>query len=62
MREQKIYFDLPLFNKLQLEKAGILPENINTDYNLCTLCDGRFFSFRKQGALAGRQMTVACLK
>jgi YfiH family protein len=61
-REQKVYFDLPLFNKLQLEKAGILPENINLDYNLCTLCDDRFFSYRKQGALAGRQMTVACLK
>lgn len=61
-RDQKLYFDLPLFNKLQLEKAGILPENINLDYNVCTLCDNRFFSYRKQGAQAGRQMTVACLK
>jgi YfiH family protein len=60
-REQKLYFDLPLFNKLQLEKGGVLPENFNLDYNLCTLCDDRFFSYRKLGAQAGRQMTVACL-
>lgn len=56
------HFDLPLFNALQLEKVGIKPEAISLSYNVCTMCNTNFFSHRRQGTAAGRQMTVAWLK
>lgn len=56
------HFDLPLFNALQLEKIGIKSEVISLSYNVCTICNTNFFSHRRQGADAGRQMTVAWLK
>jgi len=54
------YFDLPLFNALLLQQAGIT-QPINTSYNFCTMCDHRFFSHRRQAGAAGRQMTVGVL-
>lgn len=56
------YFDVPLFNRLQLEDAGVLAEVIDESYLLCTMCNHRFFSHRRQGQKAGRQMTVAVLR
>ena len=56
------HFDLPLFNALHLEKAGVKSENISVHYNACTMCTTNFFSHRRQGVEAGRQMTVAWLK
>jgi polyphenol oxidase len=56
------HFDVPLFNALLLEKAGVRSEAISLSYNVCTMCATNFFSHRRQGALAGRQMTVAWLK
>lgn len=58
----KNFFDLPLFNKLQLESIGIKKEAFRLEYNICTICDKKFFSFRRQGQKAGRQMTVVSLK
>lgn len=58
----KLYFDLPLFNKLQLEDVGIRKEAFRLDYNSCTIENDTFFSHRRQGAQAGRQMTVVCVK
>lgn len=58
----ELYFDLPGFNRLQLEAIGIKKEAIHLDYNCCTMCkDDVFYSHRRQGELAGRQMTVVCL-
>jgi YfiH family protein len=56
------HFDLPLFNALLLEKAGIKSDAISLSYNVCTICNTNFFSHRRQGVDAGRQMTVAWLK
>lgn len=56
------HFDLPLFNTLLLEKVGIKPDVISLSYNVCTICNHNFFSHRRQGLQAGRQMTVAWLK
>ncbi|MFI5332737.1 MAG: peptidoglycan editing factor PgeF [Candidatus Babeliales bacterium] len=56
------HFDLPLFNTLLLEKDGIKSDAISLSYNVCTICNDNFFSHRRQGAHAGRQMTVAWLK
>lgn len=56
-----LYFDLPLFNRLQLEAAGVPKQAFKMDYALCTMCDPTFCSYRRQGAAAGRQMTVVSL-
>lgn len=61
-RSNSFYFNLPEFNTLQLEQAGILRAQINFDYNFCAICDHRFFSHRRQGEQAGRQMTVIVLE
>jgi YfiH family protein len=54
-------FDLPGLNTLQLKKAGY-KNKINTDYNFCTICDDRFFSYRRQAEQAGRQMSIIALR
>ena len=60
-RNNKLFFDVPRFNQLQLEAAGIKNEAIFTEYNLCTMCNTSFYSHRRDGEAAGRQMTVICL-
>lgn len=57
-REGQLYFDLPQFNRLQLDAAGVRPDAISTAYNLCTICDHRFFSHRREKERAGRQVTI----
>ncbi len=61
-RDNKWYLDVPLLNSLQLQKLGIPASAIDTSYNFCTMCDDRFFSHRRQGENAGRQMTVIALR
>lgn len=53
-------FDLPCFNRLQLESYGVPPEAFHLNYNVCTICDKNFFSCRRRDS--ARQMTVVCLK
>lgn len=60
-RDQKIYFDKVLFNKSLLIKLGVMPENINEQYNQCTICTQGFHSHRRFGKFAGRQLTCAWL-
>jgi YfiH family protein len=55
------YFDLPLFNKLQLQDAGIKASAFNLFYNFCTLCGASFCSYRTFKN-SQRQMTVVALK
>jgi polyphenol oxidase len=64
MREKNAqwYFSVVDLITLQMKKAGISPASINTQFNLCTMCNSRFFSHRRQGAQAGRQITIAALK
>ena len=54
----KCYLDLQAINAWQLQQSEVLPENIV--YNeFCTLCGGdRFWSYRKEGELAGRMWSV----
>ena len=56
-----LFFDLPGFNRLQLEGIGIKKEAFRLDYNICTICDETFHSYRRDGKKAGRQMTVVSL-
>lgn len=59
--DARYYFDLPGFNRLQLESIGVKKEAFCFDYNICTICDEKFWSARRQGEQAGRQMTVVSL-
>ena len=73
-KDERWHFDTADLIALQMQKAGISSDSIHTQYNLCTMCDQRFFSHRRQQALrssvesevgglnAGRQITIAILK
>ncbi|MBY0352832.1 polyphenol oxidase family protein [Candidatus Babeliales bacterium] len=60
-REGKLFFDQAACNKFQLVQAGVVPENIDTSQHICTICDHRFHSFRRQKAQAGRNVSVVWL-
>ncbi len=55
------FFDMPLLIQMQLQELGISSEQINSAFNFCTICNHSFYSHRRQGPLAGRQMTVVAL-
>lgn len=57
----KLYLDVPQLNALQLQEAGIQKSAISHEYNLCTICDHRFYSYRRQGEAAGRQISIISL-
>lgn len=48
-------------NALQLVAAGVPAEHIETA-GLCTICNGRFWSHRRDGATAGRSALFVSLK
>lgn len=52
-REGRLYFDMWQANSMQLTGAGVRPENIQIA-GICTICDQRFWSHRRDGENAGR--------
>lgn len=60
-KQGRWYFDTVQLIVLQMQEIGISASAINTNFNLCTMCDHRFFSHRRQAVNAGRQITVAKL-
>lgn len=58
---EQLFFDLPGFNKLQLESVGVKKKAFHLEYSICTMCDDKFYSHRRQKEQAGRQMTVVSL-
>jgi YfiH family protein len=56
-----LYFDVPQLNVLQLQEIGVDPAQISQEYNLCTICDHLFYSYRRQRVSAGRQMSIISL-
>ena len=61
-RNEKYFFDLPKFVRLQLLDLGVEDHNIRQTYNDCTICNHNFCSYRRDGAAAARQLTVVVLK
>ncbi len=61
VRQGKTFFDLPGFVAAQLETAGLPKKSIFLEYSQCTHCTPEFWSYRRQGEAAGRQMTVVSL-
>jgi len=53
VRNGKLTFDLWSANRNQLVRAGLEPGNIEVA-ELCSICDQRFWSHRRDGAEAGR--------
>jgi len=61
-RGNRYYFDLIGVNKKELLDSGIKEDNI-FDPEICTSCSkDEFFSFRKEGKLCGRLISVMMLK
>ena len=60
-KKNGLYLDLPLVNRRQLLEAGVTEANI-FDCSICTCCDERFFSHRREGEKAGRMISVMMLK
>ncbi len=60
-RSGKLLFDMVGANKQELIERGILKKNI-FDCARCTFCQKRFFSYRRQGAKAGRMISFCMLK
>jgi len=56
-----LMFDLPLFNQLLLEQAGIAREAFNLAYNICTIHTNSFHSYRREHGLM-RQSTIMVLR
>jgi YfiH family protein len=57
-RDEKLYFDLAGAAEAQLKNEGV-PENHIYDSRICTSCQNdEFFSYRREGAGAGRSMSV----
>lgn len=53
------HLDVAEANRTQIEEAGVLPSHIDK-VNLCTRCrEDLFFSYRRDGAYAGRMISVA---
>jgi len=58
---EKIRFDLRQACRSSLVESGLKPERIEiTPY--CTICDHRFFSYRRQGSETGRFALIAAIK
>lgn len=61
-KNDKLFFNLPLYNILLLKNVGILLKNINLSYNDCTICNMEYCSYRRDKEASGRQMTIITLK
>jgi polyphenol oxidase len=60
-RAEKLFLDVPRLVHNQLIAAGVQPQSISQEYNLCTMCDTRFYSHRRDAQRSGRQMTIVTL-
>jgi len=60
-RNGKLYFDLIQENKDQLHEIGVLEKNI-FDSGRCSVCDQHYFSHRRDGAKAGRMLSLMMIK
>lgn len=55
-----LYADVISANRDQLLQAGVRQENI-VDSGICTCCNKNYFSFRRDGAKAGRMISLMML-
>lgn len=60
-RNKARYLDLALVNKNQLIAQGVEEENIY-DCQICSCCEERFFSYRREGENTGRHLSLMMLR
>ena len=60
-RDGAMFFDLQSANRAQLIEAGVDPQRIHVS-PICTICDDRFFSYRRDGAETGHAGLMAALR
>lgn len=61
-RSQKYFFKAKTYAMFALQKAGLLLKNSEIQHHTCTICNPDFCSFRRDGALSGRQPSVIFLR
>lgn len=59
--ERGYFWDLKATNRKILLDEGILPRHISSS-KLCTGCEARFFSYRREGGITGRMGAVLALR
>ncbi|MFZ5953678.1 MAG: peptidoglycan editing factor PgeF [Candidatus Dependentiae bacterium] len=59
-RQEKLFFDNTQYNIEQLYEFGISKHHIFTEYNICTMCNTQFCSYRRDKNTA-RQMSVVSI-
>jgi YfiH family protein len=59
-REGRRYLDLSLVMRRQLAELGVRDEDVS-DSGVCTCCDRNYFSYRRDGAAAGRMVSLLML-
>ena len=59
--EGRHLLDLPAVNKKQLSDAGVVEENV-FDFQECTSCTDKYFSFRKGDESSGRMVSLIMIK
>lgn len=60
MHDDALFFDNGMYNKIQLIESGVPASHINTEHNVCTLCNKNFCSYRRDKNNA-RQMSIVSI-
>lgn len=58
---KKTFFNLPLFNQLQLQSYGVPADAFITTFSACTICDLSFCSYRRNPEGKARQISLVSL-
>jgi YfiH family protein len=61
-RGNQLFFNLPFLNAHLLNATGLPKTAMNEQYNCCTICNDDYFSFRRQGDAAGRNVSVVWIR
>ena len=61
-RNERVFFDNVAYIQEQLIEMGLKKEQINVENAHCTICNVQFCSYRRQGQLNLRQMSIVALK
>lgn len=62
IKKDKLFFDNVLYNILELQKLNIPTENINLEFNECTMCYKNYASYRRYGLKSPLQISAIYLK
>lgn len=60
-RDGRLFFDLPLYNRLALSTYGVPSSSFVTTDNVCTICNPTYCSNRRNRESAQRQLTVVTI-